>query len=252
MDQPATPSVYAVIGTPGSGRRAIVLDLVENGLVPETSVLVLVPEASPPSAAEATLAARPRTEVRRWDGGQAVLPATDLSGRATVFLLLDPLGDVVDQLEALRPWLVERGAELARVLMVVDCQLAERTPALAGWFDACVHFADVVFLARREGVANKWMSDFVRRYEDEALPCYFLPLRRAGIANPALVLEPQPRRMSQYFDAVEESPPDLEIETDDDGPDDDGELPAPEPYFVRNRAGRHLREVPSPRDHLKA
>ena len=251
MDSPA-PSVYVVIGTPGSGRRALVLDLAENGLAAETDVLVLVPGSSAEDPAEAALAARARTTVRRWSGTDAILPADAPAAGATVFLLLDPLGDVLDQLEALRPWLAERRAELARVLVVVDCQLAERTPGLALWYDACIHFADAVFLARREGVANKWMSDFVRRYEEQAYPCYFLPVRKAGVANPALVLEPQPRRMSQYFDPQDELPEDLEIETDDEEPEDDEDAPQPEPYFERNRAGRRVREVPSLRTVLKA
>jgi hypothetical protein len=251
MESPA-PSVYVVIGTPGSGRRALVLDLAENGLAAESDVLVLVPESSAEEPAESLLAARPRTAVRRWSGAAALLPAVSPAAGATVFLLLDPLGDVLDQLEALRPWLAERGAELARVLVVVDCQLAERTPALALWYDACIHFADAVFLARREGVANKWMSAFVRRYEEQAYPCYFLPVKKAGIANPALVLEPQPRRMSQYFDPQDELPEDLEIETDDEEPEDGEDGPQPEPYFERNRAGRRVREVPALRDHLPA
>jgi hypothetical protein len=251
MDSPA-PSVYVVLGTPGSGRRALVLDLAENGLAAEADVLVLVPDSSAEEPAESLLAARPRTAVRRWSGTDGRLPAVAPAAGATVFLLLDPLGDVLDQLEALRPWLAERRAELARVLMVVDCQLAERTPALALWYDACIHFADVVFLARREGVANKWMSEFVRRYEEQAYPCYFLPVKKAGIANPALVLEPQPRRMSQYFDPQDELPEDLEIETDDEEPEDEEDGPSPEPYFERNRAGRRVREVPALRDHLPA
>ena len=250
---PLAPSVYVVVGSPGAGRREVVLDLVENGLAPEAPVVVLVPDATPAHAAEESLARRPLTDVRRWSAQEGFLPAADLPAGSTVFLLFDPLGDVVDQFEAMRPWLAERRAELARVLVVVDCQLAERTPALAGWFDACVHFADVVFLARREGVANKWMSAFVRRYEDQAYPCYFLHLKKAGLPNPALVLEPQPRRMSQYFDPFDELPPDLEIETDDEEPEDeDSDAPAPEPYFERNRAGRRVREVPSLRAVLGA
>jgi hypothetical protein len=251
MDSPA-PSFYVVIGTPGCGRRALVLDLAENGLAAEADVLVLVPGATAEDPVENALAARPRTEVRRWSGSSGILPAVTPAAGASVFLLLDPLGDVLDQLEALRPWLAERGAELARILVVVDCQLAERTPALALWYDACIHFADAVFLARREGVANKWMSDFVRRYEEQAYPCYFLPVRKAGIANPALVLEPQPRRMSQYFDPQDELPEDLEIETDDEEPEETEDGPRPEPYFERNRAGRRVREVPALRAHLPA
>ena len=93
----------------------------------------------------------------------------------------------------------------------VDCQLAEKNPVLRQWFDALIHFADVVFLTHREGVANKWMSDFLRRYQDQFVPSHFIQVKKTGIANPALVLEPEPRRVSQYFDDEEPIPADLVI-----------------------------------------
>ena len=37
-----SPSVYFILGTPGSGRRGIVRDLIENGLGTEDRALVLV------------------------------------------------------------------------------------------------------------------------------------------------------------------------------------------------------------------
>jgi hypothetical protein len=99
-------------------------------------------------------------------------------------------------------------------------------------------------------VANKWLSAFIRRYEDQFFPCLFIQLKKTGLPNPALVLEPQPRRLSQYFDEQDELP-DIEIETDDDEEDDDdGDTVAPEPYFERDRSGRRAKEVPDLRAHL--
>ena len=106
----------------------------------------------------------------------------------------------IDQLEALKPWLEQHGAELARIFCTVDCQLAEKQPILKQWFAACVHFADVVFLTRREGVANKWLSDFIKIFTDERFPCHFVQVKAKGdLANPALLLDPTPRRATQYF-----------------------------------------------------
>jgi hypothetical protein len=45
-------------------------------------------------------------------------------------------------------------AEIARVYTVINCQLAEKHPALRAWFEACVHCSDVALLNRREGVGN--------------------------------------------------------------------------------------------------
>jgi len=238
--------VYFVLGTPGAGRRAVVLDLLENGFSPDERALVLVPSGELADAAEDKLAALPHAEVRRWKAAEGeALPDVKLGAATSVFLLADPRADVVTQIEALKPWLAAHGAELARVLTVVDCQFAEKNAVAAPWYDACIHFSDVVFLAKREGVENKWLSTFIRRYEDQAYPCYFIHVKKGGIPNPALVLEPQPRRVSQYFDPFEEIPEDLEIETDDDEPEEEDEdAPPTEIYFERNRSGRRVKELP--------
>lgn len=240
-------SVYFVLGTPGSGRRAIVHDLIENGLEPTERALVLIAGGEPRDAIEERLAARAATEVRRWQPAGDGLPGDELPAGTQVFLLADSQGDFVTQIESLKPWLVQRDAELARVLCVVDCQFAEKHATLAPWFDACIHFSDVVLLTKREGVENKWLSGFIRRYEDQFFPCHFIQVKKTGLANPALVLDPQPRRVSQYFDETEELP-DIEIETDDEEPEDEDEDATPgEIYFERNRSGRRVKELPDAR-----
>ena len=236
-------TVYFVLGTPDSGRRAIVDDIIANGLDADTRVLVLRAESEDTAPADATIAERANVEVRTWTWDGTTLPELELPGGSTVFFLAESRGDPMQQLEALKPWLAQRHAELARVLCVVDCQLAEKTPALAPWFDAWLHFSDVVFLTKRDGVANKWLSGFIRRYEEQFYPCLFIQVKKTGLPNPALVLEPQPRRVSQYFDEEEFAAP-IEIETDDEEDDEDDDLTPPEPYFERNRSGRRVKELP--------
>ena len=60
----SSPSVYFILGTPGSGRRAIVRDLIENGIEGKSLVLVAQNEAADP--ADARLAALPNTTGRSW------------------------------------------------------------------------------------------------------------------------------------------------------------------------------------------
>lgn len=246
-------SVYFLLGSPGAGRRELVQDLVANGLSEDDRAVVLVAASESENEAGKALAARPNVGVVRWSWDGATLPDLAIPAGATVFFLAESQGDPVTQVEQLKPWLARHHAELARIFCVVDCQRAEKTPALALWFDACIHFSDVVFLARREGVANKWLSAFVRRYEDQFFPCLFLHLKKTGLPNPALVLDPQPRRVSQYFDEQVELP-DIEIETDDEEDDeeeaDGGDVNPPEPYFERNRSGRRVKEIPDIRAHL--
>lgn len=255
----SNPSVYFLLGTAGSGRRAIVRDLIENGLGPDDRAVVLVAESEPDDPADAKLAALPNVEVRSWQWSEPALPGMELPEGATIFLLADSQASPVDQVEALKPWLGAHGLELARIFTVVDCQLAEKQPVLRQWFDACIHFSDVVFLTRREGIPNKWLSDFIKHYTDEYFPCHFVQVKPKGnLATPLVWLDPTPRRVSQYFEDDYVDMSDLVIEIGEDeaeegekveADEEDGIIP-PEPYFVRQRSGRREKEVPDIRDYL--
>ena len=243
--------VYFILGTPGSGRRALVRDLIENGLAAEDRALVLVAESESADPAEAKLAAQANTEVRRWQWTEPALPPVGLPEGATVFFLADSHASPIDQLEALQPWVEEHGVELARIFCVVDCQLAEKQPVLRQWFDACIHFSDVVFLTRREGLANKWLSDFIKHYTDQRFPCHFVQVKtKGGLATPLVWLDPTARRVSQYFDENEAYEIEgLETDDEEDDEEDTGLLP-PEAYFVRLASGRRDKEVPDLNDYL--
>ena len=242
--------VYFILGTPGSGRRAIVRDLIENGLAPEDKALVLLAASEAADPADTKLSALPNTEVRRWQWTEPALPPVELPDGATVFFLADSQASPIDQLEALKPWLEEHGAGLARIFCMVDCSLAEKQPVLRQWFDACIHFADVVFLTRREGLANKWLSDFIKHYTGERFPCHFVQVKTKGpLATPLVWLDPTARRVSQYFDEGETY--EIEgLETDDEDDEADTGLLPPESYFVRLTSGRREKEVPALRDYL--
>jgi len=250
-------SVYFILGTPGSGRRAIVRDLIHNGIEGNALVLLAGSEAADP--ADDKLAALLNTEVRRWTWTGSALPPIEVPADATVFFLADSQVSPVDQLEALKPWLAAHGAELARIFCVVDCQLAEKQPVLRQWFDACIRFTDVVFLTRREGLANKWLSDFINYFKDERFPCHFVQVKTKGdLATPLVWLDPTPRRVSQYFEEDYVDLSDVVIETGDDEaeagepvePGEEDGIIAPEPYFVKLGSGRREREVPDVRDYL--
>ncbi len=246
------PTVYFIFGTPGSGRRALVRDLAENGLADE-QVVVLLSESEQPDASDEAIAKLKNVEVQRWKWEGPEFPRFKLPATATVFFLADPLASPIDQVEALKPWMVAQGRELARVFCCVDCQLAEKQPVLMQWFEACIRFADIVFLTNRTGVANKWLSDFVQHFKSQFFPCLFIQVKKGDLPNPALVLDPTPRRLSQYFDEAEDYS-DIEIETDDEDDEDDEDvddgLPEPEPYFERLLNGHRAKEVPDVRDYL--
>lgn len=251
----AAPSVYFMLGTPGSGRREIIRDLIDHGCETAEPVLVLLADEEAADPADARLAARAATTVRRWTWTPPDLPDVDLTGASRIFFLAAGRRDPVTQIEALKPWLLRHGAELFRIFCVVDCGFAAQHPPLLQWFTACVHFSDVVFLTHREGVPNKWLSDFIGHFQHQFVPSHFIHFKKGGVPNPALVLEPQSRRLSQYFDEADEFPEvEIGVEDEDGAPvplaDAEGDQPLPEEYFERLRSGRRVKEVPDVNHYL--
>jgi hypothetical protein len=234
------PQVYLILGAAGSGRREVVADLVEGGLGAGDRALVLLSDAERAAESDARLGAPARW---RWTGDRIESP--DLTGFTHVFFLADGRRNPVDQVEAFQAWLPTSGGELARILCVVHCGLVAQHKELRVWVDACVHFSDVALLNRREGLANKWMSDFQAHFAAQFLPCLFEMVKAGRVKNPALILEPQARRMSHVFDE--------ELDWEVIGPEDEDEAegeeevevkPEEDPYLERLAGGRRVKEIP--------
>jgi hypothetical protein len=243
----SVPHVYFLLGAAGSGRRAIVADLVANGLEEGARPVVLLAAGEQPAAAEAgqAPAALGGAAMARWEAGGAGAEA--VAEGTHVFVLADGRADPVEQIEAFQQWLARSGGRLARILTVVDCSLASAHKELLRWHDACVHFSDAVLLAKRDGVPNKWVSDFTARYRKQHFPCLIEMVAKAGVANAAAVLVPEARRMSMLFDSEAEWASfgaEAETEEQADAPDSDL-IGAVDPYLEREAgSGRRVRELP--------
>jgi G3E family GTPase len=167
-----------------------------------------------------------------------------------VFIVADGRRNPVDQIEAFKAWLAERSAEVARVICVVDCHLAEKHPKLFAWFEACIYFSDVVLLNHREGIPNKWVGDFRARFEDRFYPCLFDYVKEGRVKNPALVLAPVARRMSHVFDEQEWIVDDDDEDEDQEGEEEVEMKPEEDPYLERRNGGRRVHEIPHIEDFL--
>jgi hypothetical protein len=249
MAEAEKPLVYLILGAAGSGRREVVADLIEGGLDETERAAVLVSEAE---AADATKL--PRVDFWKWTGEliEGALP----EGATRVFFVADGRTNPVDQIEVFKPWLEAQGGELARVLCVVNCQLAARNPPLLAWYDACVHFSDVVLLNRREGVENKWLSDFQTHFKKQFMPALFELVKDGRVRNPGLVLEPQARRMSHLFEEEQDwmlsaADGDELDEEAEDGDEEEVEMaPEEDPYLERRAGGRRVKQIPDVRQFL--
>jgi hypothetical protein len=155
MSAPQRPLVYLILGTPGAGRREVLADLIADGLAATDRAVTALSAAELPSAFDDRLGT-----VVRWEWKEKALhlelPPTDETATAApvthLFIVADGRSNPVDLIEAFKVWLTGREVELARILTLVDCQLAQRHDGpLRAWFDACIHFSDVVLLPGATG-----------------------------------------------------------------------------------------------------
>jgi hypothetical protein len=246
MSQPEKTLVYLILGATGSGRRQVLIDLLTDGLAETDQPAVLLAAAEPPDPADASL---PR--LARWEWQDDAIRGTLPAGANPVFFIAEGRRNPIDQIEVFKAWVEANGGEVARVICIVNSQLAERHAALLAWFEACIHFSDVVLFNRREGVANKWMSDFLTHFKKQYYPCIFETVKDGRVKNPALILEPQARRMTHVFDEEQDwifTNADGEVidEQEESGADDEEIEAKPEedPYFARHTGGRRVREIP--------
>lgn len=260
---------YVFTGAAGSGRREVMADLLAwSSQTPgeRQSFVVFVPEGEKSVSNEVFDGI---ADVLSWNGvGEALEMPSIPEGTDVAFILLDGLANPVDQFENLATWLQNHPeVELARVLTVVNSRLLFEKPGLKLWFDALVHFSDVVLFNNRAEVPNKWFSDFKQRFVKECYPCMFELVKDGRVHNPAEVLYPEARRMSLAFDFLEADTlanssdallTDYEIvdetENEDAGvvveDEEEDESPEPEKFFERDAAGRRRIRLPDIKAHL--
>lgn len=246
MNASATPLIYVVLGAVGSDRRRVMSDLMEGGLADEDRGVLILSEGEADPALEKTF---PRVSHWSWAEGQFSVPDDALGDATHVFFVTDGRENPVDQLEAFKLWLDQSGGQFGRVLCLVNCKLAEQHPEVVAWYEACIHFSDVVLLTHREGVGNKWLSDFQSRFKDQYFPCLFEFVKEGRVKNPPLILEPEARRMSHLFDETEWVVLDEDSDGADDSEDEESEeevevVAEVDPYLERRIGGRRVKEIP--------
>lgn len=241
------PLVYLILGTTGAGRRQVLLDLIEDGLSEGDRAAVMLADVEPADETDAKLPSLTRWT---WNEDGAII-GTLPPGATHVFFVANGRRNPVDQAEVFKPWVDGQGGQVARVICIIDARMAHRNPPLLAWFEACVHFSDVVLLNKREGLENKWVSDFLAHFKDQYYPCHFELVKNGRVHNPALILEPQARRMTHVFDDEQDwiftdSEGEIidEQEETKNGEDEIEAKPEEDPYFERRFGGRRVKEIP--------
>lgn len=246
MAETAKPLVYLVLGASGSGRREVLADLIQDGLAEGDRAVVMLESEEAAGPNDAKLG-----RIERWMWRDDMIAGTLPADATHVFFVLNGRRNPIDQIEAFKAWVEAQGGEFARSFCVINFQLVAKHPSLLAWYEACVHFSDVVFLNRREGVENKTVSDFLNHFKKLYYPCLFEMVKEGRVKNPALILVPEARRMSHIFDEepnwVFTNAEGEEIDEQEETGDEDEEIeakPEEDPYFERRNGGRRVKEIP--------
>jgi hypothetical protein len=238
------PLVYLILGASTSGRREILRELIKD-LDSGTQPIVMLADSEAQEGFDADL-----PNVVRWTAVDGIITSSLPEDATHVFFVANGRSNPVEEVESFKSWLETQGAKVARIFTIVNCQLGEKHPPLLAWYEACVHFSDVVLLNRREGVENKWVSEFLTHFKKKFYPCLFETVKDGSVKNPALVLEPEARRMSHVFDEEQDwvfTNAEGEQIDEQEEVDDEEEIeaaPEEDPYFVRDAAGRRQKKIP--------
>lgn len=234
-----TPLII-LLGASGSGRAVALKELATNAWPEGKKIRVLFEKSE----------AQEESDCWRFQKGEAIIPQPGQEDAA--ILVTDGKSSPVDQMEAIHRALASSRWQCQRILTLVDCPLALRHHELTEWYQACIHFSDVVILNRRWEVPGQWMSKFLEPYEADFYPCLFVNLLKNGtLNNPAAVIEGEPLRLSHIFDEIDAVD---EMEFDEDNlPDEPFDLVRqPDKYFARDELGRRKISIPDISEILKA
>lgn len=235
---------YLILGTPFSGRRASLCDLLERGLYGKSAPALLISESEEASEFDGRLGGL--AKIFKYTSLDEI---PDLEGCDVAFCLADSRADMVDQIEKFKE-ICDRGVfRLVRILGFVDCSLyASAFDECADFYDAMSHFSDCLILSKRSGVSGKDVKKIQKRYLDMCRPHIFQTAMRDGkLENPSALLVDEARRISMAFDDYD---PIDELELDEDT------LPQ-EPftiekkvdvYFEKSEFGGRVKKVPSGAD----
>jgi len=235
----SAPLVYLVYGIPNSGRREVIFDLIEGGIAKNSQVLYFRGSDELPCPFDEQIEALENVSVVDWKLNGAKVAHGKITAAPEIILFLAPgTSDPSDVAEALKSWTDHNHCEIGRILTVAHCGELSTKPEMRSWYDACIHFSDMVLLNRREGVNNKWVKDFEESFRKAHYPCRFVLVKKGRVANPAEVLDPEARRLSLYFDEL------IPIEDDEFEDEETPEDTKPDKYIERLESGQRAHPIP--------
>ncbi|MFU8847611.1 MAG: hypothetical protein ACNA77_02690 [Opitutales bacterium] len=233
------PLVYLILGIPESERRSVLYDLIEGGLPDKEQVLYFRPKSEIDSPYDEKITALDHVSLVEWELVDGKVKHGRINAAPEkIFFLAPGTSNPADVIEALKSWIDHNQCELGRIITVVHCSFLRQQERAKAWYNACIHFSDIVLLGRRESVDNKWLKEFETEYRKACFPCHIELVSHGKAKNPVAVLEPEARRLSLYFDEL------IPIEDDEIEDEEQPEDLKPDPYIERNESGQRAHPIP--------
>ncbi len=243
-----TIPAYLVIGTPTSGRRGVIWDVITKTTADDEFCGVFISENEAPAASDKRIAAAQNAGIIRYkDADDAMEKIASLdSGKFTrIFFFADATRNLADCMEDFKR-LVDAGhIRLARIWGVLDCELLCKLPdEVQPYADALAHYSDCLLLSRRENVSNKDVAEIKSRYEKQCLPLVFEYVDvNFHVAHPIELMIEEARRVSMLF---EDFDPVDDLDIDEDNlPEEPFSLERkPDPYLEKLQNGLRKKPIP--------
>ena len=228
--------VYLILGPNGSGRRALLADFIDS-LESESSVLYFKHRDEIINDYDSSLESLNAVSTVFWSLEGSKIKHESISvSPSSIFFIAPASIDLADVIEGLKGWLSKNDCQLTRIITVIDCKSLCENNSQNSWYEAAVHFSDMVLLNQREGVSEKWIKDMVTEKKKQFHPTRFELVKKNRVNNPIDVLDTQAYRTSLYFDNLI---PIEEDEFEDLLPEDR----KTDPYIERLESGKRSKPV---------
>jgi len=223
-------SIYLLLSWDTRHQLLLIQDLLEERLQAASAVVIHAHETVlKPDWVSST---QVPMEWVNWqlENGQIHTPWTDTGVH---FFCIDRQVNIIDVLEALSNWLQQQEQSLTGIIGIVDAQKIQTVPEVQPWYEAIVHFSDVVCLDQIQKLKANWVENYIEPFKKQCYPCLFLTMKDGKVPNPAMILDAGVRRMTQVFDQ-------LQVDDEDEGI----EQHEVDPYFKRLFSGCRAQALP--------
>lgn len=194
------PKVYLLLGPNDSGRRALLSDFIDS-LESDSPVLYFKHKDEVGNEWDSRLENPTQVTTVNWTIDNTKIKHDSITvNPSSIFFVAPSCIDLADVIEGLKGWLSKNDCQLTRIITVIHCQNLSENDWQSNWYDAAIHFSDMVLLNRREGVSEKWIKGMVTEKKKQFHPTRFELVKKNRVNNPIDALDSQAYRTSLFFD----------------------------------------------------